>query len=710
MPGPLRGPGGEGKNKIGRRLLFLGWIVFAVVPGRVLCARIGLNPLMGDGAAGRSTVLTGTGFAPNTTYTVYFGGVPALPALPVVTDNTGSIAAVSVALPALPAGFHDVYLSSPAWSVSFTGAYRVVRNICVSPVIGDGRAGMTWITNPAIPVGGWVGMVFILDGTGFAAGAIIPQDSILVGGLAARHPPIVVTPSGRLPSTTVLVASDMPSGFKDILINDGSVAAFASAYEVRRSIAISPARGSRAIGTRLAIEGWGFTDGALVDVRINNVGLNYKGGVTIANGHFVASATIMQQAGNGLNNVSVVDPSGLSSFPGTYWGLPLGHGGVIALSPVVYSGAPNQAFLVEGLADMVPGSVQPITINEGTTVRSAVTQWGINASGGTFPATWVKADSPVPAAADRMVVTDAKGNGKEIGLDVQRSICLCPVTGNGAAGWTVSVTGFGFAAGTTLAPGTPRSIAFGSATTWHATTTITDGSFGPLAATMSVPLFGGAASVNVGDATGIYYFYQHFRIWPSIGLTWIAGRGTAGETTGITGTGYPLGSTVNPNTITFSGITVAHAGFAEIRGQFGPIAITLPALMPGPKDVTAIYTFPQAYRVYNPAISVSKYRNPPSGVKGTEVTWSFSFTNTGYAGGAFVTGMVLLDTIPAGTAYSAGSTTSALPSTLNWYHSGCACWTASDLPSTDVVSVRWTLTSPLPAGASGYASFRATAQ
>ena len=121
------------------------------VPARA--ARIGLVPLMGDGAAGRTIVLSGNCFEPSTTYTIRIGGFAVLPAT-VTSSAGGVIANTTLTLPDLPRGNLDVMLASATMTRSFTGAFRVWPNLCVSPVIGGGRFGETWETNVAIPTGG----------------------------------------------------------------------------------------------------------------------------------------------------------------------------------------------------------------------------------------------------------------------------------------------------------------------------------------------------------------------------------------------------------------------------------------------------------------------------------------------------------------------------------------------------------------------------
>src|SRR5687767_372369 len=188
-----------------------GWRALALAASGFLlptggeAARLGLNPLMGDGAAGRTTVLSGAGFLPGATLNVTFNGVATSPAT-VIASATGFIAPVTLVLQAMPYGGNTVVLANAVRTYTFTGAYRVFSNVCLAPALGDGRAGQTWQTNAAIPVGGWSGMVFVVEGTGFAAGATLAADTITVGGAATDHPAVVIAASGRLPSTTVIVA------------------------------------------------------------------------------------------------------------------------------------------------------------------------------------------------------------------------------------------------------------------------------------------------------------------------------------------------------------------------------------------------------------------------------------------------------------------------------------------------------------------------
>src|SRR5689334_16691138 len=262
-------------------------------------ARLGLDPLMGDGAAGRTTLLSGTHFEASTTYTVRVGGFAVIPAT-VASDANGAIAPTAVRLPALPRGDLDVLLASAVYTRSFTGAYHVQPSLCVELTEGFGRFGETSERNQQIPNGGWVGMVTRIRGTGFAAGASISATTMTIGGVLVAHPTVTIYADGTLPTTTLVVTSNLPLGAKDLVINDGTAATFTNVYEVKRSIALSPARVRAAAGTTILVEGWGFTANASTGaITIGGAATNPAALTTGADGSFSATVALLATPATG---------------------------------------------------------------------------------------------------------------------------------------------------------------------------------------------------------------------------------------------------------------------------------------------------------------------------------------------------------------------------------------------------------------------------
>jgi len=107
-------------------------------------------------------------------------------------------------------------------------------------------------------------------------------------------------------------------------------------------------------------------------------------------------------------------------------------------------------------------------------------------------------------------------------------------------------------------------------------------------------------------------------------------------------------------------------------------------------------------------VTVGKHRTPPSAVSAQVVTYSFSYTNVGYAGDPSVKSFVLHDTIPAGMTYVAGTATSYERATVEWYNG--SAWVTVEPAPASVERIRWTLAAPLASGASGLASFQVTVQ
>ena len=213
-------------------------------------AQIEIDPSSGSGRTGESIRIKAGGLPASSTLAVFVGGVETFPQI-ITSDGTGAInnAIVFISGP-LPAGRHDVVLREERDHTQKAG-YTVRPTVTLDPPIGDGRAGETWRTNTAIPPGGYTGMIFQLKGSGFPADTFIPADSISLGEKATVHDPIRVATDGILPSTTVIVTSDLPSGRYTLSINAGSLkAAFGSVFHVTPWAATEAMRqraGSRSI-------------------------------------------------------------------------------------------------------------------------------------------------------------------------------------------------------------------------------------------------------------------------------------------------------------------------------------------------------------------------------------------------------------------------------------------------------------------------------
>ena len=677
-------------------------LILVALPARA--ARIGLDPLMGDGSAGRTVVLSGVSFEPSTPYTILIGGFNVIP-FSVTSNASGVIAATTLTLPDLPRGNLEVMLASATLTRSFTGAFRVWPNTCLTPIIGEGRFGETYQTNAAISVGGWVGMVLQVEGWGFAAGVTIPTSSITVGGVATTHPAIAVSAGGRFPSTTLVVSSNLPNGFKDLVVNDGSPQVFAGVYQVRRSIGMTPARGYGAVNSTIYIEGWGFVPGNTGAITIGAATVTPNTLAVAADGSFAGTIRLQGDPGGG----SVAVNTGQESFPGCYDDTKANQrqAGIVPVTP---TGLPNQAIRIQGTGNWTSG--QSIAANSSLVLVPGAdvptVHPAIPIAGGRFAPTWIVATQGIELNAEGAAVVDPVAGVTKIGgFYSRRIISECPIVSGGLAGFTTTVSGWGFDDGA----GAISAITVGgAAATYPATAVTKSGDFGPTP--VAVPaLPNGDADVVITDSAATT-FARGIHVRRTIGLSFVVGPGVAGDATSLNGYGFAPG-TIGANTATFGGIGVSHAAITVApNGGFPASPLTLPLLNAGPYDIVAQAgeAFLQAYRVYNPVVAVSKYRTPGYANIGSTVTFSISYTNIQWMGEPRATGLVLADTLPLRTQYVAGSTTSALPATPEWYHPSCSCWNGAETPVTDVSAVRWTLSSPLPVGASGYVGFQVLLQ
>jgi hypothetical protein len=163
----------------------------------------------------------GSGFAPSTTIAVLIGDSPVIPDGITVGPNGDVSPRIVILARPLPAGRHALTVRADR-EYPITGAYMVRPLVTLDPPIGDGHVGATWRTNKAIAKGGYMGMVFILHGNGFPAGGFLAADSITIGRAGTVHDPVQIGPDGVLPSTTVVVASDLPPGRYDLALRNGA--------------------------------------------------------------------------------------------------------------------------------------------------------------------------------------------------------------------------------------------------------------------------------------------------------------------------------------------------------------------------------------------------------------------------------------------------------------------------------------------------------
>jgi len=676
--------------------------VFMMAGQYATAARIGLDPLMGDGANGRKIVIAGSLFEPSTSYTVLIGGYAVVPAA-VSSNAAGIIPSTGIELPSLPGGNLDVTLTS-TFSRNFTGAFRVWPNICLAPAMGNGKAGATYVTNAAIPTGGWNGMVFIVQGTGFAANAAIGANTITVGGSATTHPAIAVTADGRLNSTTIIITSNLTNGAKDIVINDGSAKTFSGVYTVVRAIGLNPARGSRNAGTPVTITGWGFTNGA-PRIAANSITIGgittTHGAVNVVNGTFTVTLTVDLQLGNGTANAVVINDGTANTFAGAY------HSNnttaFIAVAPVRLTGIANEAIQVQGIAGIGANiAANAIGMYEGNTVRSATVHSAITVAGGTFPATWVKIVGDLPWGVNRLETGATRVQSFVAGA----YLSVCPAISNGYSGWTVTLTGYGFnQTGGTGQPAANSSTIGGVATTHVAVVVDNTGDF-TIPCTVTQPLPFGVKNVVINDSVaGSWTFPGAIQVARTIGLSsFVVGSGAAGETVSISGSGFTASTNLAANSITFGAYATIHPLITVgANGSFGPTAVTLPLMNSGPYNVVTQGTFQSAYRVYDPISTVTKYRDPGHGVATQIVTFSFSFTNAQYVGDPSARTFRLTDNLPAALQYVAASSTCYPPATAEWFN---GAWIGVEpVPASSVTAIRWTI-SALPAGASGWAKFQ----
>jgi uncharacterized repeat protein (TIGR01451 family) len=320
----------------------------------------------------------------------------------------------------------------------------------------------------------------------------------------------------------------------------------------------------------------------------------------------------------------------------------------------------------------------------------------------------VKIDGACPWGTNRLYFPDGTQTRS---FRTAASLSLCPVLGDGAAGWTTTMTGWGLNQG---APSVAaNSITVGGNTTTHAAATIiNDGIMPSMPVTVTPARPNGTANVVVVDSVNTNTWPGAAGVRRRIALTCVNGPGSAGERCMISGTGFTAGTNIPANTITFNGAAVTHrAVYIGANGTFSTTVMDLPALNAGAYDVNAQEIFPAAYHVVNPQMAVAKYRDPVRGKAGDIVTFSFSFTNTDYlkVGDAPAVNFILRDTLPPLTQYVALSSTCYPSAKAEWFNGGTSTWQVTEPAAANVQAVRWTIPK-VSAAASGWARFQVQIQ
>ena len=509
----------------------------------------GIAPAAGPVAGGTPVTLTGTGFTAGSTITI--------------GDATGLVGTLSqdgtqltVTTPPAPAGEVTVTVTNATGtSAPLTFTYQAPP--AVAPVV-------TSLSPTAGPAGG--GTTVTVTGTGFTG-----DSTVTVGGASGIRPDTVATDGTTLTFTTPAGAA----GTADVSVTSpaGTSGTVPFTYQAPPAGApvlttLSPTTGPAGGGTAVTVSGTGFTTGSTVSV-------DGSGPITptavSADGTSLTFATPAHAAGT--VQVTVTSGAGTSEpLPFTYAAPPVGAPVLASLTPAEGPVGGGTVVVVRG-AGFRPGATT-VSIDGG----APLTPTSVAANGTSLTVT-----TPAHAAGGVPVTVTTDGGtsapltftylAAPAGAPVPTTIA--PAQGPAGGGTAVTITGTGFAPGSTVsvdggAPITPTAIsADGTSLTFPS----------PAHAPGSVPV---TVTSGAGTSAPVTFTYVAAPASAPVltGLTPPSGSIEGGTVVTVTGTGFTPGSTVQvggsgpitPTSISPDGTTLT---FVTPAGPAGTTTVTV---------------------------------------------------------------------------------------------------------------------------------------
>lgn len=535
----------------------------------------GVSPASGSTAGGTHVVLSGSGFAAGAA--VAFGASPA--AVQSVTATS-----LTVASPAHAAGAVDVTVINPDGQAStLAGAFLFVAPP-PAPTVASATPGSGSTAG---------GTSVVLAGTGFLPGATVTLGgaAAAVGGLTATAISIT-TPPHAAGAVDLVVAN--PDG-QQVTLSGGFTFVAPPAPPVLASVA--PSSGDVAGGTPVVLGGTGFASGAAV---------TFGGLAGVVTASTATSLSVTTPAGvAGAVDVVVTNPDGRSSALAgafTYTTAPTGT------PPLISGVTPASGFDVGGTTVTITGSefVNPVVSFGGAAVApSASTKTSITVT------------TPAHAAgAVDVVVTNQDGQSAiRVGaftylvtpvVPPPVVTSVSPASGPTTGNTVVTLTGTGFAAGSTVAFGGVAGVSVAVLSSTSISVTTPGGPAGPVDVT--VVNFDRQSATLAGGYTYVA---------PPPVVTAINVRGSPQAGGGLlvfAGTG--LSDTVS---VTFGGALATDLTYDPVRGT---LTVTIPPSPLGPTAdgfVDLVLTNLDGQSTTRPNFH---YGNPPQALAFTPTTGS----------------------------------------------------------------------------------------
>jgi hypothetical protein len=524
---------------------------------------------------GVTVTVSGSNFIPNSPITIALDGTQVATT---TATATGAIpGGVAFTVPAAPAGAHTVTATDSTNNIA-TATLTITPNTLLTPTSGP------------------YGTSVSITGQGFAASSTITVT--FAGTQVATSPTTLQTDNSGTFSGSFIVPSSSARA-QQVISSDGTNSYTGTFTVITRAITLNPTSGSN--GTTVTVTGSNFEPTQVISLNFDATPLTTFPTTVISSGTGAFSCTFaVPNSANSGHTVYAGDtvPNAASATFGVV-------GSSLSLNPT--NGPIGTRVTVTG-SNFLPTSPLNVTYDGATVATSTSTATGTIPGGVNFLV-------PLSTFGSHVVkVTDGYGNFATATYTVSSSITLNPVTG--LIGTTVTATGQGFAASSTIA------VTFAGSGLTTAPTSVQSDTFGSFTCTFAVPTStGGAKTVAATDASAHTATATFTVTAPTLTLNPTTGPVSTSVT--MTGSNFVPNSAV---TVTFGGNTLTTNPVSITASGTGTFSATfnVPASSTGGKAVTATDAATNSgsatFTVTTPSIALS----PNNGPVTTSVTVSGS--------------------------------------------------------------------------------------
>ena len=243
-----------------------------------------------SGIVGKTSKVTGTGFAASSTVTITFDGIAQTTSpSTITTDATGSFTA-TFKIPKSTAGTHTVTATDASGDFA-SKTFKVISSTSLSPYTGH------------------VGTTETVTGTGFAASSTV---TITFGGVTQTTSPATITTDTTGSFSASFTVPPSTAGYHTITSKDASGNSDDKRFKVTPSISLVPASGPA--GTPVTVSGKGFAASSTVKITFDGITQTTLPGTITTNtaGSFTATFTAPPST-TGSHTVKATDASSHSA-------------------------------------------------------------------------------------------------------------------------------------------------------------------------------------------------------------------------------------------------------------------------------------------------------------------------------------------------------------------------------------------------------------